>query len=371
MKNHTITVLCGIAVSLLFLYEGLNADNIDVDLCLRQRSTGEHCDDCAKDEDKPEACGKSIETEKDLDCIEICSMEKLLKTCNNPLVSCQCVNDNGNVTANCDYCCNSETNLPNIGRCKDRSWNHKISGKTCTPFRSLKMSKWNNVCGDCQDCFPGQKDGKVDDNCNDITAINECLYKSLMKAEVDDKCSKTMATCKCVEDGGGRKAECFWGCKDREVNIWDYYGGPGLENHYIRNETENANNGGSVCPECPSCIPKKSESEQFDVKQIGECIDHKLGDTYQRHASNCLCVQTDNGTTFHGECYWWGKEPICDQGNCIGKIWGSYGTMRELSKDIVACNILDEVCSTGADSKSKGLVLVALSFYLYFFFYFN
>jgi hypothetical protein len=163
------------------------------------------------------------------------------------------------------------------------------------------------------------------------------LYYKVNKFNKTNSCKNTLINCRCISNTKNENAiECFWGCEDKVTERWDYYATPQFKN-YITNQTNNADDGGTICPECPSCVDKGTNEKIEDTE---DCIKEKLEDKFMRYEAHCYCIKDHNGD-IRKKCMWNGEELQCgpESDTCNRQVVGSYGIPSYFLDplDIVEC----------------------------------
>ena len=277
-------------------------------------------------------CKRSVFSPKDVREVKSCYINCLENLCDESKgfqVQCKCINEDGSLNVHCSYCCQAPKYASlNIKTCSD-GWNEERDGMTCDYFRA------SNSCPDCGSCYRNLDSS----HCNDLTKISNCLFTKVNQFGRTKSCKNTYINCKCTQDSNDEnKIECFWGCEDIGSGDWTYYATPQFQN-YITNHTNGADDGGTICPGCPSCI------EEETVEDTENCAKEKLNEKFRQYEAHCYCMETENGE-IHKKCMWRGIELQCGRNsdsNCMRQVVGSYGVPSHFLNvsHIVDCKNLD------------------------------
>ena len=245
-------------------------------------------------------------------------------------VRCKCLKDEESLKGHCSYCCQAPKFLnSDIKTCSD-DWNEDLAGEACEYFKT------DNNCPECEKCYKNLDTS----HCNDMTKINDCLYKKVNDFNRSKFCKTTVVNCKCVQNHKRENnIECFWGCEDKKSGDWMYYSTSRFQK-YITNHTDGANDGGVICPGCPSCMEERGTLEDTE-----KCLEEKLKQKFMQYEVHCYCLENENEGT-EKKCMWRGIELQCrrnSDSNCIRQVVGSYGVPRyELkTSSVVECKTLD------------------------------
>ena len=273
-----------------------------------------------------ENCKKTVTSQADLNVTKECYEKCLAKICDKFELQCKCMNDNGLLKPHCSYCCESQKITTDIKLC---SAEEEPEGKVCEQFRN---SDWRPNFKSCYtDLDPS--------HCNDLTKISRCVISRVNNFNKTSSCKNTLINCRCIKTTKNENTiECFWGCEDKVTDRWQYYAAtPQFENNYITNQTNNADDGGTICPECPSCVEKGTYEKIEDTEN---CIKEKLWDTFKIYEAQCYCIKDQNGYILK-KCMWRGIELQCGLKSdmCNRQVVGSYGIPSNFLDplDIVEC----------------------------------
>ena len=283
-------------------------------------------------------CKRSIFSPKHVREVKSCLIKCLEKVCDESKgfqVQCKCINEDESLNVHCSYCCQAPKSLSlDIKTCSD-GWNEERDEKTCDYFKT------SDSCPDCGSCYKNLDSS----HCNDLTKISSCLYAKVNQFGRTKSCINTYVNCKCIQDSKDENViECFWGCENIDSGDWTYYATPQFQN-YITNHTNGADDGGTICPGCPSCM-----DDGETVKDTENCLKDKLDEKFMQYEAHCYCMDNENGET-QKKCMWRGIELQCGRNsdsNCMRQIVGSYGVPRYFLNvsHVVDCKNLDALKST-------------------------
>ena len=305
-------------------------------------------------------CKNTINSPNDLKGVKQCYSNCLSGVCKEFKLRCKCTNDNGLLKPDCSYCCKSPKIETDINLCSDEDLDEEPEETECEQFRN---SDW---CPDCISCYKPSTDSS---HCNDLTRVTDCLVDRVHNSNKTNSCKHTLINCRCTKDANNaNKIGCFWGCEDKESDNWHYYATPQVEK-YITNETDNADDGGTVCPECPSCVDN-IENEKIEDTIL--CIEKKLLEKFKLFKAHCYCIKDEN-EVIHKKCMWHGIELQCRPGSdmCNRQVVGSYGIpLTYLNRSyIVDCS--DESTSTSINVMPHFVLHISTVLIAHYFHYFG